>query len=130
MDAAVRRRSVELTPEMVPNDAGVYAWYRNGERMYVGTAASLRTRLWGNHLGQSQGLTASALRRNVAEHLGFGEAAAIKRREITLTSDQLAAVRAWILSCEVAWLTCLCDVDALELETGLKAEYLPPLTKR
>jgi hypothetical protein len=61
--------------------------------------------------------------------IAFGSSAAIKAREIDLTADQLAAVRAWILSCEVAWLTCATHADAVELETKLKAEPKPPLAK-
>lgn len=82
MDVVIRRRVVNLAPEMVPSDPGVYAWYREGKRKYVGQAASLRARPWGNHLGQSPSLTSSALRRNVAHLLGFGSTAALKRRRL------------------------------------------------
>jgi hypothetical protein len=129
MDEALRRPVSELTSDLIPGDAGVYAWYRGDVRQYVGKAASLRVRLWNNHLGQSQALTNSALRRNVAELLGFGPAAALKRREIALTSDQLAAVRKWLLSCELAWLTCASAGDADALETKLLSESRPPLNK-
>ncbi len=33
------------------------------------------------------------------------------------------------MSCEVAWLTCGTKEEALALETALKAEFKPPLTK-
>jgi len=109
---------------------GVYAWYRAGTRKYVGKAASLRTRLWGNHLGQSPSLTSSALRRNVAQRLGFGTTAALKRREIILTAEQLAQVRAWLLSCDLAWLTCNDASEAIALEYRLRKEALPCLNQR
>jgi hypothetical protein len=129
MDAATRRAPSSLTLDVVPVEPGVYVWYRDVKRMYVGKAQSLRKRVWGNHLGQSKALTGSAFRRNVAEHLGFGSSAAIKAREIDLTAEQLAAVRAWILGCEVAWLTCATEAEAIELETKLKVESKPLLTK-
>jgi excinuclease UvrABC nuclease subunit len=130
MDKAIRHRVDELAADGIPISAGVYAWYRSGERQYVGTAASLRDRLWKNHLGQSRALTSSALRRNVAEMLHFGAASALKRREIELTSEQLAAVRDWIVSCELAWLTCDSAADARELEAQLLEELRPRLNKR
>jgi uncharacterized protein CbrC (UPF0167 family) len=130
MDAVIRRRVVDLSQEMVPSDPGVYAWYREGKRKYVGQAASLRARLWRNHLGQSLSLSSSALRRNVAQRLGFGTTAALKRREVILTAEQLAQVRAWLLSCELAWLTCGNAADAIALEIRLRKESLPCLNQR
>lgn len=130
MDAAPRAAPATLTAAHVPDAPGVYAWYREGQRMYVGKADVLRDRVWGNHLGQSRAPTGSAFRRNVAEHLDFGRAADIKSGAVTLTDDQLAAMRTWILGCEVAWLTCASKADAIDLETQLKAEHKPPLTKR
>lgn len=113
----------------MPDEPGVYAWYRDGRRTYVGKADSLRSRIWSNHLRQSRTLTSSAFRRNVAECLGFGTSAQIKSRAIELTDEQLAAVHAWIVSCEVTWLVCATKAEALELETTLKVEFRPPLTK-
>lgn len=104
MDGVIRRRVADLAPEMVPSDPGVYAWYRDGTRKYVGQAASLRARLWGNHLGQSPSLTSSALRRNVAQRLGFGTTAALKRREVILTAEQLGARVAPVLRARLAHL--------------------------
>ncbi len=129
MDAAPRFAAAALSLVLVPEEPGVYAWYRARERMYVGKADSLRDRVWGNHLGQGRGLTSSAFRRNVAEHLGFGSSAEIKSGAIELSDDQLADVRSWIMSSEVAWLTCVAKADAISLETKLKDEFKPPLTK-
>lgn len=130
MDAAPRADPRTLTAAHVPDAPGVYAWYRDGQRMYVGKADVLRKRVRGDHLGESKAVSNSAFRRNVAEHLGFGRAADIKKRAVALTDDQLAAMRTWILGCEVAWLTCASKADAIDLETQLKAEHKPPLTKR
>lgn len=129
MDAAPRHAPSGLMRDAVPDEPGVYAWYRDGQRTYVGKADSLRSRVWGNHLRQSRALTSSAFRRNVAERLGFGTSAQIKSRAIELTDEQLAAVHAWIVSCEVTWLVCATKAEALELETTLKVEFKPPLTK-
>lgn len=130
MDAAPRHVPATLTRDVVPDEPGVYAWYRDEQRMYVGKADSLRERVWGNHLGRSRALTSSAFRRNVAEHLGLGTSAELKVRAIELTDAQLDAVRAWIASCGVSWLVCATGADALALETALKAEFKPELTKR
>jgi hypothetical protein len=130
MDEAIRYRVEELAAGGIPTAAGVYAWYRNGKRQYVGMAASLRDRLWKNHLGRSRALSSSALRRNVAHRLGFGPTAALKRREIALTSEQLDRVHAWLRSCKLAWLTCRSVTAAITLERHLRAECLPPLNQR
>lgn len=130
LEAATRHCPSTLKRETVPDEPGVYAWYRDGARMYVGKADSLRARVFGNHLGQSSAPTGSAFRRNVAAFLGFGSAAAIKKREVQLTADQLVALRAWILGCEVCWLVCVTKAGAIDLETKLKNEFRPQLTKR
>jgi hypothetical protein len=130
LDAATRYPPSTLEARVVPELPGVYAWYRGGDRMYVGKADSLRDRVWGNHLGQGRALSSSAFRRNVAAHLGFGSAAAIKAGDMVLTETQLNEVRQWIMGCEVAWLTCATAADAAALETSLKQEFKPPLTKR
>lgn len=130
LDAATRHPPSTLEARVAPEVPGVYAWYRGGDRMYVGKADSLRDRVWGNHLGRGRGLSSSAFRRNVAAHLGFGGAAAIKAGDVVLTETQLDEVRQWITSCEVAWLTCATADAAVALETSLKQEFKPPLTKR
>jgi len=130
LDATVRHGPSTLEAVVIPAVPGVYAWYRAGERVYVGKADSLRARVWGNHLGRGRGLSSSAFRRNVAAHLGFGSAAAIKARDVVLSAPQLDAVRAWILGCEVGWLTCATADEAIALETALKQEFKPPLTMR
>src|SRR5262245_31742180 len=106
MDGAKRHRPADLKRSEIPDGPGVYAWYRGGRRKYVGMGKSLDDRIWTRHLGQSRSLHTSALRRNVAEMLGFGDANDIFSRVVRLTDEQRAQVRAWILGCEVAWIEC------------------------
>lgn len=67
MDSEPRRGFGGLCRDDVPQAPGVYALYRDGRRVYVGKAADLCDRVWGNHSRRGQSLGASALRRNVAE---------------------------------------------------------------
>lgn len=129
MDAQHRRSFKTLAAGEVPEGAGVYAVYRDGRRMYVGKANSLRSRIWGNHSGRGAVMTGSALRRNVAEHLGIGSAADIKARRIQPTADQVAEVRSWLDECSIAWMECQDAAAAVTLEIELKAVFKPPLTK-
>jgi hypothetical protein len=39
-------------------------------------------------------------------------------------------VRAWQDECEIAWIVCDDGTAAIALETALKAEYTPDLTRR
>ena len=113
-------------------EPGVYAIYRNGRPMYVGLAEkqSLRGRFWGSHRGRGVSMTGSALRRNVAEHLAIASAADIKARRYAPTPHDAARVVAFIDGCEVAWIACATPAEARLLETRIKAEWMPPLTKR
>ena len=130
MDAQPRFRAADLSRADVPTEAGVYAWYRRGRAVYLGKAESLRDRAWKNHMGQSATMGTSAFRRNVAESLGFGSSADIKEQRVILTPDELAAVRAWIIGCSVTWIVCPSTAAAVTLEARMKAEWMPPLTKR
>ncbi len=130
LEGQPRLSARDLRDADVPSDPGVYAWYRRGRAVYVGKADDLRARVWGNHLGQGRSVGTSAFRRNVAEHLGFGTSADIKAKRIKLTADQLASLRAWVLACCVAWVVCRSKAEAVRLEARLKAEWMPPLTKR
>ncbi len=129
MHAQPRRSPPDLTKANFPSDPGVYAWYRDGEPIFVGKADSLQQRVWGNHLGRGRVMTSSAFRRNVAQHLGIAAAAAIKKKAYEPTADEVARVRAFIEGCEVAWVTTETKAGALDLETRLKREWMPPLTK-
>lgn len=81
-------------------------------------------------MGQSRSLHASAFRRNMAEHLGFGSANNIYNKVIRLSDEQRAAVRAWLEGCQLAWITTASAPAAKLLEDDLKTEWLHPLTKR
>jgi len=72
----------------------------------------------------------SALRRNVAEQLGFGDANLIKAKRVRLNDEQRVAVRTWIEGCSLGWIECDSMAEAVGLEGRLKIEFLPRLTKR
>ena len=130
VDALPRHNPASLSKADIPVSSGVYAWYRNGQAIYVGKATSLRSRTWSQHLGGSRSLHTSAFRRNVAEHLGCGAAKDIYLGLVRLDEGQLRAVRDWIQGCQVSWSECSSHSEAVELEASLKAEFLPVLTKR
>lgn len=122
-----------LRAEDLPDaDPGVYALYRAGRAVYVGVAEkqSLRGRFWGSHRGRGVSMTGSALRRNVAEHLNIATAADIKARRYRPTTEDARRVVEWVDGCEVAWIACDSPAQAVDLETAMKAERMPPLTKR
>lgn len=129
MDRQSRISMLSLRSTDVPTSAGVYALYRHGKRIYVGKAANLRTRIWKNHSGRGLGMGTSALRRNIAEHLGIATAADIKAKRYPVTTEEAARVRAWLDECEITWRECSDAAAAERLEDAMKAEHLPPLTK-
>jgi GIY-YIG catalytic domain len=114
----------------LPSKPGVYAFYREGGAVYVGKAKRLNGRLRTNHLSRGVSLTNSALRRNVAEALGIASAADIKAHRYRPTSEEAANVADWIRACQVAWIECATEADAITLEKAMKREWMPPLTKQ
>jgi hypothetical protein len=52
MDRERRYGAASLLRARIPVAPGVYAWYRNGSRAYVGKATSLQNRIGSNHLGR------------------------------------------------------------------------------
>lgn len=130
MNAQPRSRASKLTRADVPDHPGVYAWYRRGRAVYVGKGDRLVERAWADHMSQSKSLATSAFRRNIAELLGYGLANHIKQKHVRLTLPQLATVREWVVSCSVAWIEVDSIKEAKRLEDAMKAERLPPLTKR
>lgn len=130
MDAQPRRSMATLVCDDIPESPGVYALYRGGDAMYVGKADSLRQRVWSNHLGRGIVMTSSAMRRNVAELLGIASAADIKARRYRSTGDDARRVQLWLSACEMTWLECPTAQAAQDLETAMKEEYKPLLTKR
>ena len=98
--------------------------------MYVGKAKSLQDRVWKNHAGLGHGMGSSAMRRNIAEHLGIATASEIKQGRYRVSAQDAKRVRAWLDGCDIAWRKCATEAGAEALETAMKKEYLPPLTKR
>jgi hypothetical protein len=129
MDARPRASVAELKRGDLPEEPGVYAFYRGGRAVYVGKAGDLRKRVWGKHGGKGAVMTGSAFRRNVAQHLGISTANEIKKRLYQPTAEELALIRAWIESCQVAWMTRPTEALAVDLERDLKHEFKPPLTR-
>jgi hypothetical protein len=125
-----RYPAATLEKKDIPLGPGAYAWYERGRVVYVGKGDNLQRRIWRCHLGRGADMGNSALRRNVAEDLGFGSAAAIKEKACQLTADQVAEVNARVRTWSVAWILCATSQEALLLEDQLKSEWLPPLTKR
>ena len=129
MDAAARHRVPHLRRRDIPTSPGVYALYRDGERMYVGKATSLQSRVGGQHGGQGASMTNSALRRNVCDLLGIAAAADAKARGYRTTTTDAARVTEWLSGCEFAWIECASPAEALELETAMRVEFKPPLNR-
>jgi excinuclease UvrABC nuclease subunit len=130
MNARPRRQVATVSKADLPLDAGVYAFYRNDGGAYVGKTKSLSGRLWRQHLRKGASMTNSALRRNVAEELGIASAAAIKNRTYLPTSEDAKRVTAVVAAMDIAWIECKSERAAIDLEDRLKAEWMPPLTKR
>jgi hypothetical protein len=120
---------LRLSHSDLPSEPGVYAVYRQGVRVYVGETSSLYGRIWRCHMSRSRSMRDSALRRNVAEHLGFATAADIYSGAHVSTDEQVGQVTAWLDECEVAWIERDSKREARALEADLKQQYLPPLTK-
>ncbi|KRC62430.1 hypothetical protein ASE14_00905 [Agromyces sp. Root81] len=120
-----------LVRDEVPVEPGVYLWRRDGEVTYVGTASSLRKRVWGKHLGGGVSLGGSSLRRNVCELL-FEIPTTVTggRNREKVTPEQAASVRAWLGECTIAWTVCDSAIDAEELEDRLLAEHRPVLNRK
>jgi hypothetical protein len=130
MDAQARFSMRDLRAADIPETPGVYALYRRGGRMYVGKADRLRDRVWKSHCGHGRVMTGSAMRRNVAEHLGIASADDIYNRRYQPTPDEVKAVRDWLDGCQMTWLECRTKEAAKRLETRMKEEFKPPLTKQ
>lgn len=114
----------------LPDCPGVYLWRRESRPVYVGTATSLRKRAWGKHLGTGVSLAGSSLRRNVCELL-FSIPPKITGNPTRqkVTSEQAAAIRAWLADCQLSWVECDSAKEAEHLEKRLRTEHLPLLNR-
>lgn len=130
MNERPRSSMTELKAADIPESPGVYALYRADVRIYVGKAGCLRDRVWKKHSGRGKVMTGSAMRRNIAAHLGIASANEIKTCKYQPTYEEVAAIRAWLDGCHIAWVECESNMAAEKLERDFKAEYKPPLTDR
>ena len=131
MNAQSRTAAADLTCKAdIPADPGVYAWYEDDRPVYVGKGDELRERIWPCHMGRGARMRNSAFRRNVAEDLGIASAKAIYDGDYRLSAAETARVNERVRKCSVAWIPCETISEARDLERRMKAEWLPPLTKR
>lgn len=127
--SAPRQPASNLRRADLPEGPGVYFWSLGGAPKYVGTATSLRKRL-SSHLGGGESLAGSSLRRNVCELLfQIPPNVTGKPTRQKVTTEQAAAIRDWLLSCEVSWLQAQTPEDAAALEARLRRAFLPPLNR-
>jgi hypothetical protein len=119
----------ELLRADVPDEPGVYLWRHRGRIAYVGTASSLRNRVWGRHLGGGRSLGSSSLRRDVAEFLlDIPTTQTIKGRR-KLDATEIDVVRSWLRGCDIAWKTMPTAEAAGDLEDALRSVWWPPLNR-
>lgn len=122
----------ELEVRSIPEEPGVYAWFRSGEPIYAGKASStggLRARL-GKHLAVGLDLSRSSLRRNVAEHLLGVPTSVSRQRPSIMSSDQVSTINKWIRELQIAWVVSPTAAEAVAFERELLHERMPPLSKR
>lgn len=122
----------DLEIKSVPEEPGVYAWFRADEPIYAGKASGsggFRDRL-SKHLGVGLDLSRSSLRRNVAEHVLHIPTSVSRQRPSVITSQQVSTIKEWIRDLEVTWLECPTPAEAVAFERGLLREWMPPLSKR
>ena len=133
MDGARRRGARTLAESAIPTRVGVYAWYHDGEPVYVGRAigaTGLRRRIGHEHLGTTSDLSRSAFRRNICDFLQIADTSVTRARPPRLSAREIEPVNQWIRASEVAWLECKTEAEAKELEAALLEEWKPPLNRR
>ena len=124
--SATRFATGTLSRSEIPRSPGVYAWFRDGECVYVGKASNLRRRI-GTHLSTSLDLSRSTLRASVAvTTLGITRKHA-RSRPTVMTPEQIAVVTAWFAAAEVNWLECKTRDEAHSLEGRLRKSWMPSL---
>lgn len=123
---APRHRNALLTRSEIPAKPGVYAWFMEGDCMYVGKANDLRDRL-NSHRRTSPDLSRSTLRASVAVWLLGVTRKHARSRPSVMTPEQIQAVNAWFAQAELAWMECENTEHAAGLEARLRASWMPPL---
>lgn len=124
-----RNLAGSLNRAQIPTGPGVYAWFRDGECVYLGKASSLRPRL-ATHLATSLDLSRSTLRSWVAvRELGL-ERAYTRQRPSAMTPEQVGVVTAWIHHCELTWVETESASSAAALESALLAQWRPPINAK
>lgn len=121
-----RRPASEARRIDIPNSPGVYAWFRDGECVYLGKAANLRSRL-STHLGESLDLSRSTLRSWVAVRELDVTREYTRRRPTVMTPGEVAIVTGWIRGCDLAWVTTDSKEDAAQLESKLLTAWRPSI---
>ncbi len=121
--------TLRTDPSLITTMPGVYAWFRDGEPIYAGRAASkggLRHRL-GQHLGVNLDLSHSTFRAWVAVHELHLPRKTVRARPPQLTAAQVEAVNDWVDGCEVGWVQQPSVAAAKRFEHGLLYAWAPPL---
>lgn len=116
--------SLKADPQAIPNGPGVYTIYRDGRPVYLGKTAgneTLRQRLSRSDLQTGQSLRESSFRSNVAESLGFGQAKDLVQGSLHLTASQMGRVDEWVNGCQVSWISCNSEQQAIDLMRKLRS---------
>ncbi len=128
MHARPRRSVRELTKTHIPEDPGVYVWYRDGVAIYVGKADRLRTGALAQAPRPRTRETGSAFRRNVAQELDIADANDIRTKAHEPTAGEAQAVRRSPRTARSRGSTDT-KADALRLESRMKRAWRPRLTR-
>lgn len=118
----------ELDVDRLSGAPGIYAWWRDGEPLYLGEGVNLRKRLK-KHLRRTPGsVRTSTFKRSVAAELGIATRAELgKGGTRVLDETELDQVLGYLYGCEVSWALAATKADARRIERALLAEYRPPL---
>lgn len=120
----------ELASVVLPDEPGVYLWRRRAVPVYVGMAKNLQSRIWKRHLGNGLSLATSSIRRNVCELLhGIPTTETSNPSRVKVSREQADDIRAWLLECNLSWVTCASQHEADQLERRLRTVFLPPLNR-
>src|SRR4051812_20462347 len=77
-----------LRADGVPALPGAYVWFNGPEVFFIGSARDLRERIYERHIARVETARSSALRRVVAQHLGYGRTADFRGGRQALSEAQ------------------------------------------